>query len=185
MSFTVGFSKQAKEKKPTTKQKLIAAAPVLVGSAGAGYGVHHFANEAIQNHSALLHARQAVHAAKHHGMESAIYQTHKAHARKSMMASIKHGKKAKIGGGIYLAGALTSAALGYKRTKEQTEKNKKAALAKKATMTKTALSREILQRATQAASKKVELIPPGMRGYAGVKPVQQLDRFQKALSGKK
>ena len=54
---------------------------------------------------------------------------------------------------------------------------------KKDGMKKTALSKETLQRAAQAATKKVELMPPGMRGYA-VKPVKQMGRFTKALTKK-
>ena len=49
---------------------------------------------------------------------------------------------------------------------------------------KLALSKDVLQRAAKAAEKRVELMPPGMRGYAHMKPIEQLNRFQKALAKK-
>ena len=49
---------------------------------------------------------------------------------------------------------------------------------------KLALSKSTIQRAAQAAEKKVGRMPPGMRNYAHMKPVEQFNRFQKALAKK-
>lgn len=50
---------------------------------------------------------------------------------------------------------------------------------------KTALSKTTLLRAADVAQKRVALVPPGMLRYSGVKPVQQLQRFQEAAKRKK